>query len=275
MSELENYVFKDSPDIPVIVLTEIFHKHCNYGIQPELYNLENYDIFLSSESEGRGVVIYVKQKFIATQIIFDSEVREHIWCKIKISDTSSLLVGGIYRSPNSQRENSLHLIDLLRQISNKRFSHVLIMGDFNFREINWENLESPENENHISSIFLEGVKDTFFFQHCKEPTRYRENQIPSILDLVFTNEENMIEKIDYLPSLGKSDHLVLMFNFNCCINNNFNPTEKLNFNKGDYSACREFLDEVDWNSCMDGLSLAESWTDFAEKLSMLYENSYQ
>ena len=170
MSEPEHYVFKDSPDI--VVLTEIFPKHCNYGIQPELYKLENYDMFLSSESEGRGVVIYVKQKFIATQIIFDSEFREHVWCKIKISETSSLLVGGIYRSPNSQRENSLHLIDLFCQISNKRFSHVLIMGDFNFREINWENLESPENEKHISSIFLEGVKDTFFFQHCKEPTIY-------------------------------------------------------------------------------------------------------
>ena len=85
MSELEHFVFKDSPDI--IVLTEIFPKHCNYCIQPELYDLENYDMFLSSELEGCGVVIFVKQKFIATQIIFDSEFREHIWCKIKISDT--------------------------------------------------------------------------------------------------------------------------------------------------------------------------------------------
>ena len=61
-----------------------------------------------------------------------------------------------------------------------------------------------------------------------------------------------------------------MFNFNCCINNNFNPTEKFNFNKGDFSACRENLEEVDWNSCMDGLSLAESWTGFAEKNCQCY-----
>ena len=27
----------------------------------------------------------------------------------------------------------------------------------------------------------------------------------------------MVEKIDYLPSLGKSDHVVLSFNFNCFI----------------------------------------------------------
>ena len=62
--------------------------------------------------------------------------------------------------------------------------------------------------------------DPLVFQHCKEPTKYRENQEPSLLDLNFTNEENMIENKDYLPSLGKSDHLVLMFHFNCCIESN-------------------------------------------------------
>ena len=91
------------------------------------------------------------------------------------------------------------------------------MGDFNFKEIDWNKLETTESENHISSLFLEGIKDTFFFQHCKVPTRYRQNQEPSLLDLIFTNEENMIEKVNYLPSLGKSDHLVLMFQYNCCI----------------------------------------------------------
>ena len=95
------------------------------------------------------------------------------------------------------------------------------------------------SENHISCLFLEGIKEKFFFQHCKEPTRYRLNQEPSFLDLNFTNEENMIEKVNYLPSLGKSDHLTLMFQYICCIENNSNISEKYNFNKGDYSACRD------------------------------------
>ena len=46
-------------------------------------------------------------------------------------------------------------------------------------------------------------KDGFLFQHVREPTRFREEQMPSILDLILTNEENSVEKIDYLPSLGK------------------------------------------------------------------------
>ena len=88
---------------------------------------------------------------------------------------------------------------------------------FNMKEINWSLCESSENQEHISSVSLEGIKDFFLFQHVREPTRFREGQIPSVLDLILTNEENMVEKIDYLPSLGKSDHVVLGFNFNCFI----------------------------------------------------------
>ena len=39
----------------------------------------------------------------------------------------------------------------------------------------------------------------------------RHGQEPSVLDLVLTNEEGMIENIDYGNPLGKSDHLVLTF----------------------------------------------------------------
>lgn len=76
------------------------------------------------------------------------------------------------------------------------------MGDFNFREINWETTETTVGENHLVTVFLEGVKDTFFFQHVSHPTRFREGNEPSIVDLVLTNEENMIENIDYLTGLG-------------------------------------------------------------------------
>ena len=71
----------------------------------------------------------------------------------------------------------------------------------------------------------------------------------------------MIEKVNYLPSLGKSDFLVLMFQFNC-IENNSNISKKYNFNKGDYSARRDLLSAVDWNIRMDGLGISESWTGF-------------
>lgn len=45
------------------------------------------------------------------------------------------------------------MVDLLKNVSREKFSHVLIMGDFNLKEIDWENYESTESENHIASIF--------------------------------------------------------------------------------------------------------------------------
>ena len=68
----------------------------------------------------------------------------------------------------------------------------------------------------------------------------------------------MVEKVKCLQSLGKSDHLVLKFQFNCCIENNSNISENYNFNKGDYSERRYLLGAVDWNSHMDGLGISES-----------------
>ena len=40
------------------------------------------------------------------------------------------------------------------------------------------------------------------------------------LGLVLSNEEHIVEKINYLPSLGSSDHVLLDFDFNCFINVN-------------------------------------------------------
>ena len=41
------------------------------------------------------------------------------------------------------------------------------------------------------------------------------NRPNSTLDLIFTNEEHMVENIEFLSGLGKSDHLILEFDYTC------------------------------------------------------------
>ena len=50
------------------------------------------------------------------------------------------------------------------------------------------------------------------FQHVTEPTRCRGNDNPNVLDLILSNEEKIIYKINYLGPLVKSDHCMLKFN---------------------------------------------------------------
>ena len=50
-------------------------------------------------------------------------------------------------------------------------------------------------------------------QHGNFPTRARGTDTPHLLDLVITDDQ-LINNIDPLPPLGKSDHVVLMIETN-------------------------------------------------------------
>ena len=94
---------------------------------------------------------------------------------------------------------------MLNEACNARSSHLLIVGDFNFKEIRWDVFDTTVNEDHAASIFLESIKETYLIQHIKENTSYRSGIQPSLLDLILTNEEDMVSDLEYLPGLGKSD----------------------------------------------------------------------
>ncbi len=106
------------------------------------------------------------------------------------------------------------------------------MGDFNLKEIDWIRQSTNTNELHQATVFLEVIRDLFLYQHVKKPTRFRGDDIPTTLDLVFTNEENMIEQMEYLPGIGLSDHLLLAFKLNCYIPTSKRANEHRNYNKG-------------------------------------------
>ena len=69
--------------------------------------------------------------------------------------------------------------------------------------------------NHCSQLFLDTVQDKYLFQHVETPTRIVQNSSSNVLDLIMTNEEEMIDSINTLPALGQSDHMCLWFNFKC------------------------------------------------------------
>ena len=94
-------------------------------------------------------------------------------------------------------------------------SHLLIIGDFNYKDIDWKLQQSTVGIEHDTTKFLETINDCYLFQHVNEATRYREGQNESTLDLILTNEELMVNDIDYITPIGKSDHTTLFFNYNC------------------------------------------------------------
>ena len=67
-----------------------------------------------------------------------------------------------------------------------------------------------ESENSNTYLFLEGIRDTYLYQHTFEPTRRRMSNEPHILDLILTLDEHDVIDIKNLSPFGKSDHSVLV-----------------------------------------------------------------
>ena len=108
------------------------------------------------------------------------------------------------------------------------------MGDFNFKEIDWERNSTNVGSNHLTTKFLEMVRDTYLSQHVTKETRFRGDNQPSLLDLIFTNEEGMIDTIEHNAPLGNSDHETLEFNFRFGVKQKKHYQNKLCWFKGNY-----------------------------------------
>ena len=65
--------------------------------------------------------------------------------------------------------------------------------------------------------------------------------MPSQLDLIFTNELEMVSDVQHMAPMGKSDHQMLKFN---CYAEYTGTQQRFNYNRGDYEDARQELQEV-------------------------------
>jgi len=85
------------------------------------------------------------------------------------------------------------------------------MGDFNYRypATNYADYQVSTGPDTDAYKFFEKTQDLILIQNVHEATRIWDGNKPSTLDHVFTDEENLLDGIQYEVSLGKSDHVCL------------------------------------------------------------------
>ena len=221
------------------------------------FKLTGYNLFPNA-NPSRGLLVYVKET-LDVQVVNDLHFNEAVWLKFKAC-SQSVLVGCIYRSPNSSNEQSTNdLVNLLRQVDQLGFDKVVITGDFNYPNMDWN---CEQNNNGPEKVFIECLNDLFLTQHISAPTRVREGEKKNILDLCITNDSDLINNIQHTDPLGKSDHEVLIISLNILTNprgKNSN-TSRYNFNKTNFPGLKEYLSK-DWTD-LDSLSTNDGWELF-------------
>ena len=261
----------------VVGVTETKPKNANFNLSQAELQINGYNIFTNSLVSGdgnRGCALYLSTSLQAQQIELKTEFKDSVWVEVDLIGRDKMLIGCVYRSPNSSHVQNAALRDLLEEAGSCKYSHVFITGDFNFPKIDWDTWSVKNSGgDDEESLFIEAVRDGFFHQHVKQNTRIRGTNEPSLLDLILTNEEGMVSDLEVQSPVGKSDHAFLVFDFHCYNLRLVATPSKFQFNSGDYVAMRQDLSEINWDDVVDvNAPVNTQWKKFAEKITTSMEH---
>ena len=124
------------PDI--IIITEVNSKILKNKMQESEFNIDGYDLICANVGviHYRGIVMFVNKFIQCAQIDIHTNIEECLFVLIKGANSSILLIGVFYRSPNSVSTNDMNLFNCLETLK-RDFNHkILLLGDLNLLGIN-------------------------------------------------------------------------------------------------------------------------------------------
>ena len=73
---------------------------------------------------------------------------------------------------------------------------------------------------------------------------------------MFTDEENVVDKVNCTAPLGKSDHMCIEFNYLTGVDVEHEYEGKRNYWRADYAAIRNDLHSVNWERAFENKDVA-------------------
>ena len=176
--------------------------------------VDGYDIFTKNltERKGRGITIYTASELKAYEISLQTAIDEHLSICVKLENDEKLAITCIYGSPSSATDNNNALCKLIKEIDSRPEHLKVILGDFNYPSITWNNLHyeaTDNNESRDPDNFKEAIIESYLNQLLDSPTYARGTDNPSCIDWVFTNNEALINGVIDGSPLGSSDHTLI------------------------------------------------------------------
>ena len=221
---------------------------------------------------GRGIIVYAAHHLLASEIEISTKYQSSLWINIKITNNNNIIVGTIYRSPNSDSANNDQLIKLFEEVTKIKHDHILIAGDFNLKQIDWAtNTVSGLQSSYQYKVF-DAVNDLFLHETIKEPTRLRGSDTPSKLDWILTENPDCVQNICIGPPLGMSDHSLISINYNCITDkDDSDECSSYSYYNGNYNAMRDEFNDINWRDGLERVQTQQAWDLFHNKISGLIE----
>lgn len=223
------------------------------------FALNGYDFIVNNRQNkvGGGVALYVSKSYeynIIKNINIMNNNVESLFIEIVIHGNKNIIIGIIYRPPNSSSIDFLkYLDDLVKNpvFTNKRS---FIMGDFNLDLLKHEN-------NNKSQEFLEILMSGSFLPLISKPTRIVDNSA-TLIDNIFCNTLPLPESSIILSDI--SDHFPIMthFTINQIITKPYPIPLRRRATQESLNSLAASLDNVDWSRVKDCKNIHSSFDNF-------------
>ena len=150
---------------------------------PLLFNVSGYSFIHSDRQEGKGggVGLLVADNFeyvIRNDILYPSCDYESLFIEINLPRHKNIIVGVIYRKPQSNINDFIPVFENCLQKTNTEHKQVYIMGDFN--------IDLMKYTGNAVCNFLSAIHSNFFIPLIDKPSRMTDRSI-SLIDNIFTN----------------------------------------------------------------------------------------
>ena len=252
----------ESGNIDIFTLSETHVVQDSYMDVDDLYTIPGYTFVKRNRATGKGggVAIYISNKLMFNRREdLEHEDIESIWVEIVLKKAKNLLIGTMYRPPDSSlyhdKNFDTKFESILGKINDTKLETILL-GDLNMNYL--------VKSDHKSS---KEIADEYHFEQViKTPTRITKDS-STLIDVILTNKPAAISRYGVIP-LSLSDH-------DCvgCVrklnHERFNPRtitcrDYRKYNPQDL--CND-LNNKDWSSVYDSTCPNSAWTKMKEILT--------
>ena len=173
---------------------------------------------------------------------------------VEIELVNPLLICVLYIPPNASSDYRLHILHFIESISSK--SPCIIVGDFNFSDINWSTLDG---QSPLSVAFCDLIFRLNLTQLVDFPTHSSGNT----LDLVISDSTELIQNLfSFSSDLLQSDHFTITFTVSVHNSKKKKPKHppSYNFKRTDLNALSDFLLDCNFNLLMESTNIEFVWS---------------
>lgn len=256
--------------------------HLKEGIKDAEFNIPDYSYCAShrQKRKGGGVVIYINNNFTYQTLVTASDTMCSM-VAVFINELN-LIVFMIYRPPPDHStvyhgellEKSFKniVIDNINTIMKDYKSPVpdiIIAGDFNFPKAVWkcgigEAFATTKNEKNSLQQIIDIAADLNLLQKVSFGTRKSRSGNRNILELIFTNNHDLITNIYGEHSeITDHDYIVCETSHNFEVNKSKTPEVKettlssFNYQKVDWDAVKASFSKINWKEFLDSCANSE------------------